>query len=362
LNYRIAVIKGDGIGPEIVDQAIAVLEAVSEKCGISFTFSEVLMGGCAIDECGVPLPEETLKTCKECDAVLLGAVGGPKWEGLPRDRTPEAGLLGIRAGLGLYANLRPAVIYETLREASPLKSEIVEGKIDILVVRELTGGIYFGERGRSEKGTPDEWAYDTERYSVPEIERIARIAFEAASRRRGIVTSVDKANVLESSRLWREVVTRVSRDYPGVTLNHMYVDNAAMQLIRNPRQFDVIVTTNMFGDILSDEASMITGSIGMLPSASLGSGKPGLYEPIHGSAPDIAGQDKANPIATILSAAMMLRYSLGEDAAADLVENAAVKVLEKGYRTPDIASFGGTVVGTAEMGRLIAEEVRLAGQ
>jgi len=360
LNYRIAVIKGDGIGPEIVDQAIAVLDAISEKCGISFTFSEVLMGGCAIDEYGVPLPESTLEICKESDSVLLGAVGGPKWEGLPGDRTPEAGLLGIRAGLGLYANLRPAVIYEALREASPLKPEIVGGKIDILVVRELTGGIYFGERGRNGKGTPDEWAYDTERYSVPEIERIARIAFEAASKRRGIVTSVDKANVLESSRLWREVVTRVSRDYPGVALNHMYVDNAAMQLVRNPGQFDVIVTTNMFGDILSDEASMITGSIGMLPSASLGSGKPGLYEPIHGSAPDIAGQDKANPIATILSAAMMLRYSLGENAAADLIENAVVKVLEKGYRTPDIASFGGTVTGTKEMGRLIAEEVRRA--
>ncbi|HEY8349502.1 MAG TPA: 3-isopropylmalate dehydrogenase [Clostridiales bacterium] len=360
MNYRIAVIKGDGIGPEIVDQAIAVLDAISEKCGISFTFSEVLMGGCAIDEYGVPLPESTLEICKESDSVLLGAVGGPKWEGLPGDRTPEAGLLGIRAGLGLYANLRPAVIYEALREASPLKPEIVGGKIDILVVRELTGGIYFGERGRNGKGTPDEWAYDTERYSVPEIERIARIAFEAASKRRGIVTSVDKANVLESSRLWREVVTRVSRDYPGVALNHMYVDNAAMQLVRNPGQFDVIVTTNMFGDILSDEASMITGSIGMLPSASLGSGKPGLYEPIHGSAPDIAGQDKANPIATILSAAMMLRYSLGENAAADLIENAVVKVLEKGYRTPDIASFGGTVTGTKEMGRLIAEEVRRA--
>lgn len=358
MNYKIAVIKGDGIGPEIVDQAVAVLEAVSEKCGISFTFSEALMGGCAIDEYGVPLPESTLEICKESDSVLLGAVGGPKWEGLPGERTPEAGLLGIRAGLGLYANLRPAVIYEALREASPLKPGIVGGKIDILVVRELTGGIYFGERGRKEKGTPYEWAYDTEKYSVPEIERIARIAFEAASKRRGIVTSVDKANVLESSRLWREVVTRISKDYPGITLNHMYVDNAAMQLVRNPGQFDVIVTTNMFGDILSDEASMITGSIGMLPSASLGSGKPGLYEPIHGSAPDIAGQNKANPIATILSAAMMLRYSLGENAAADLIENAVIKVLDKGYRTPDIASSGGTVTGTKEMGRLIAEEVR----
>ena len=355
--YKIAVIKGDGIGPEIIGQAIAVLGAVSEKCGISFTFKEVLMGGCAIDRYGVPLPESTLEICRQSDSVLLGAVGGPKWDGLPGDRTPEAGLLGIRAGLGLYANLRPAVIYEALRKASPLKPEITEGKIDILVVRELTGGIYFGERGRAEKGTPNEWAYDTERYSMPEVERIARIAFEAASRRRGIVTSVDKANVLESSRLWREVVTRVSKDYPGITLNHMYVDNAAMQLIRDPHQFDVIVTTNMFGDILSDEASMITGSIGMLPSASLGDGKPGLYEPIHGSAPDIAGQDRANPIAAILSAAMMLRYSLGEYAAADLIENAVKRILEKGYRTPDIASFGGTVIGTGEMGRLIAEEV-----
>lgn len=358
MNYKITVIKGDGIGPEIIDQTITVLEAVSEKCGISFTFKEEMMGGCAIDKYGVPLPESTLKTCRESDSVLLGAVGGPKWEGLPGDRTPEAGLLGIRAGLGLYANLRPAVIYEALREASPLKSEIVEGKIDILVVRELTGGIYFGQRGREEKGTANEWAYDTERYSVAEIERIARTAFEAASKRRGIVTSVDKANVLESSKLWREVVIRVAKDYPDITLNHMYVDNASMQLIRDPGQFDVIVTTNMFGDILSDEASMITGSIGMLPSASLGSGKLGLYEPIHGSAPDIAGQDKANPIATILSAAMMLRYSLEEYAAADIVENAVRKVLEKGYRTPDIASFGGKAVGTAEMGRLIAEEVR----
>ena len=356
MDYKIAVIKGDGIGPEIVDQAIAVLKAVSEKCGIGFVFSDVLMGGCAIDEYGVPLPESTLKTCKESDAVLLGAVGGPKWEGLPGDRTPEAGLLGIRAGLGLYANLRPAVIYEALREASPLKPAIVDGKIDILVVRELTGGIYFGERGRSDKGTPNEWAYDTEKYSVPEIERIARIAFEAASKRRGVVTSVDKANVLESSRLWREVVTRVSKDYAGITLNYMYVDNAAMQLIRNPGQFDVIVTTNMFGDILSDEVSMITGSIGMLPSASLGSGRMGLYEPIHGSAPDIAGQDKANPIATILSAAMMLRYSLNENTAADLIENAVIRVLDKGYRTSDIAYSGGIVVGTREMGRLIAEE------
>jgi len=358
VKYNIAVIKGDGIGPEVIDQSIAVINAVSAVTGLQFQFHEVLMGGCAIDACGEPLPEETLKTCRECDAVLLGAVGGPKWEGLPRKKTPEAGLLGIRAGLGLFANLRPAVIYEALRDASPLKSEIIGDNIDILVFRELTGGIYFGERGRTGTGTQEEAAYDTEKYSVIEVERIARLAFEAAGKRRKTVTSVDKANVLESSRLWREVVVRVSADYPEITLNHMYVDNAAMQLVRNPRQFDVIVTSNMFGDILSDEASMITGSIGMLPSASLGSGTLGLYEPIHGSAPDIAGQDKANPIATILSVAMMLRYSLNQGEAADLVEGAVKKVLDKGYRTGDIISVGGTLVGTKEMGSLIVEELR----
>jgi len=357
VTYKITVLKGDGIGPEVVDQAIAVLKAVGEKCSLSFEFQEELMGGCAIDEYGVPLPEATLNTCKQSDAVLLGAVGGPKWEGLPGDRTPEAGLLGIRAGLGLYANLRPAVIYDALKDASPLKSEIIGDKIDILVVRELTGGIYFGERGRTGRGSDAEAAYDTEKYTTAEVERIARIAFEAAGKRRGIVTSVDKANVLESSKLWREVVVRVSRDYPDITLNHMYVDNAAMQLVRNPRQFDVIVTTNMFGDILSDEASMITGSIGMLPSASLGGGTLGLYEPIHGSAPDIAGQDKANPIATILSAAMMLRYSLAQTEAADMIEDAVKRVLEKGYRTADIASLGGILTGTREMGRLITDEI-----
>jgi len=360
MKYSIAVLKGDGIGPEVVDQAIAVLNAVGEKKGIDFQFHEELMGGCAIDALGEPLPQATLKTCRESDAVLLGAVGGPKWEGLPGGKTPESGLLAIRAGLGLFANLRPAIIYEALKEASPLKAEIIGGNIDILVVRELTGGIYFGERGRINRGTDSEAAYDTETYSVGEIERIARIAFEAASKRKGIVTSVDKANVLESSKLWREVVVRVSNEYPAVTLRHLYVDNAAMQLIRDPRQFDVIVTSNLFGDILSDEASMITGSIGMLPSASLGSGSMGLYEPIHGSAPDIAGQDKANPIATILSAAMMLRYSLNQNAAAQLVENAVNMVLEKGYRTGDIASAGDTVVGTGEMGRLIVNEIMSA--
>ncbi len=360
MKYRITVLKGDGIGPEVTDQAINVLKAAGERFGIGFELREEMMGGCAIDEYGVPLPDVTLQACKESDAVLLGAVGGPKWEGLPRSRTPEAGLLGIRAGLGLYANLRPAVIYEALRDASPLKSEIIGDTIDILVVRELTGGIYFGDRGRSGTGTADESAFDTERYSVSEIERIASIAFEAARKRRGIVTSIDKANVLESSKLWREVVIRKAREYPEVVLNHMYVDNAAMQLVRNPGQFDVIVTSNLFGDILSDEASMITGSIGMLPSASLGSGTLGLYEPIHGSAPDIAGMDKANPIATILSTAMMLRYSFKQYAAADAIENAVKSVLEKGYRTADIASAGIAAAGTREMGALIVREIQQA--
>lgn len=357
MKFNITVLKGDGIGPEVVNQAIAVLNTVGNKKGLQFDFREELIGGCAIDVFGEPLPEATLKTCKTSDAVLLGAVGGAKWEGLPGGKTPEAGLLGIRSGLGLYANLRPAIIYEALRDASPLKSEIIGENIDILVVRELTGGIYFGDKGRQGAGTENEAAFDTERYSTGEVERIARLAFDAASKRRCLVTSVDKANVLESSKLWREVVIRVSKDYPDIKLNHLYVDNAAMQLIRDPNQFDVIVTSNLFGDILSDEASMITGSIGMLPSASLGNGTLGLYEPIHGSAPDIAGQDKANPIATILSAAMMLRYSLGQAAAADLVEDAVKRILQKGYRTRDIASLGGQLVGTREMGRLIAEEV-----
>lgn len=357
MKYKIAVLRGDGIGPEVTEQAIGVLNAVGKREGLEFEYKEELMGGCAIDSCGEPLPEKTLKTCKECDAVLLGAVGGYKWEGLPSGRTPEAGLLGIRSGLKLYANLRPAIIYNALKKASPLKEEIIGDNVDILVVRELTGGIYFGERGRRYEGTDKEEAFDTEKYSVGEIERIAELAFRAASTRQGVVTSVDKANILESSRLWRSVVNRVAQDYPDIRLNHLYVDNATMQLIRDPRQFDVIVTSNMFGDILSDEASMITGSIGMLPSASLGEGTLGLYEPIHGSAPDIAGQDKANPIATILSCAMMLRYSFGNEKAARLVEAAVERVLEKGYRTLDIASFGGTVVGTKEMGRLIAGEI-----
>lgn len=357
--FSIAVLPGDGIGPEVVEQTVEIIKVIGNKYNHQFNLQYGLMGGSAIDKCGEPLPQETLEMCKKCNAVLLGAVGGPQWDGLPGNKRPEAGLLGIRAGLGLFANLRPAVIYSALKDASPLRSDIVREGIDIMVVRELTGGIYFGDRGRVQVQDMGEAAFDTEKYSTVEIERIARLAFETALKRRKVVTSVDKANVLESSRLWREVVVRVSKEYPMITLNHMYVDNAAMQLIRRPEQFDVIVTTNMFGDILSDEASMITGSIGMLPSASLGSGTLGLYEPIHGSAPDIAGQDKANPIATILSAAMMMRYSLGLDNEAKDIEEAVERVLDKGYRTVDIALKGMQVVGTREMGKMIKDQLIL---
>jgi len=356
MDYRIAVIPGDGIGPEIVDQGLKVLDKIGQIYGHKFEYSTLLAGGCAIDAAGVPLPEETVEVCKKSDAVILGAVGGPKWDTLPGHLRPEQALLGLRGQLGLYANLRPAVIYKELIDACPIKPEIIGDSIDIMVVRELTGGIYFGERGRR-TGKMGQEAYDTEVYSVAEIERIARIAFEAARKRNKKVTSIDKANILESSRLWREVVTDVSKEYPDVSLEHLYVDNAAMQLIRNPRQFDVIVTTNMFGDILSDEASMITGSIGMLPSASLGENSFGMYEPIHGSAPDIAGQDKANPIATVLSIAMLLRYTLNLEKEAQTIENAVNKVLEEGYRTGDIMSPGKTLVGTSKMGELITERL-----
>ncbi|NLX64894.1 MAG: 3-isopropylmalate dehydrogenase [Clostridiaceae bacterium] len=356
MNYKIAVIPGDGIGPEIVDQGLKVLDKVGQIYGHKFEYSILPAGGCAIDTVGVPLPDETVEACKKSDAVILGAVGGPKWDTLPGHMRPEQALLGLRGQLELYANLRPAVIYKELIDACPIKPEIIGDSIDIMVVRELTGGIYFGERGRR-MGKMGQEAYDTEVYSLGEIERIARIAFETARKRNKKVTSIDKANILESSRLWREVVTDVSRDYPDVSLEHLYVDNAAMQLIRNPRQFDVIVTTNMFGDILSDEASMITGSIGMLPSASLGKNSFGMYEPIHGSAPDIAGQDKANPIATILSVAMLLRYTLNLEKEAQTIENAVSKVLEEGYRTGDIMSPGKTLVGTSKMGELIAERL-----
>ena len=352
-DYKITLLKGDGIGPEIVDQAVKVLDKASEKFNFTVEYDEALLGGCAIDATGVPLPDETIAKCKASDSVILGAVGGPKWDTLPGNNRPEAGLLGIRGALGLFANLRPAVIFGPLKSASPIKDEIIGGNLDIMIVRELTGGIYFGERGRKEvNGVPAAW--DTEMYSIEEVERIARVAFDLAMKRNKKLTSVDKANVLESSRLWRETVIRISAEYPEVELNHMYVDNCAMQLVRNPRQFDVIVTSNIFGDILSDEASMIAGSIGMLASASLSGSKLGLYEPIHGSAPDIAGLGIANPLATILSVAMMLRYSLDQSEAADAIEAAVAKVLET-YRTPDIYEEGLTKVSCEEMGNLVCE-------
>jgi len=354
MKMKIAVIPGDGIGPDIVSEGLKVLGEVAMKFGHRLDFSFYLAGGSALDSVGIPLPESTLLGCKDAQAVLLGAVGGPKWDGLSGDKRPEQALLGLRGELGLFCNLRPAILYPQLANACPLKSELIDGGLDIMVVRELTGGIYFGERKLNEDGNS---AYDTMKYTRPEIERIAKIAFETAMKRNKKVTSVDKANILENSRLWRKVVTEMSSEYPEVELNHMYVDNAAMQLVRDPRQFDVILTTNMFGDILSDEASMITGSIGMLPSASLQENNFGMYEPIHGSAPDIAGQDIANPIATILSIAMMLRYTFSLSKEADAIERAVSGVLDQGYRTKDIYSEGTTLIGTKKMGFLIAESI-----
>jgi 3-isopropylmalate dehydrogenase len=355
-NYKIVLIKGDGIGPEIVTQAVKVLNCAAHKFGFEITYDEALLGGCAIDATGVPLPPETVDKCRAADSTLMGAVGGPKWDHLAGASRPEAGLLGIRGALGLFANLRPAVIFEQLREASPLKAEIIGENLDIMVVRELTGGIYFGERGHKTVNGFDA-AYDTELYTVPEIERIARVGFNMAKKRGGKLCSVDKANVLESSRLWRATVARIGKEeYPNVELTNMYVDNCAMQLVRDPKQFDVIVTSNIFGDILSDEASMISGSIGMLPSASLGTGKAGLYEPIHGSAPDIAETGKANPLATVLSAAMMLKYSLNEPEAAKAIEDAVAKVLETA-RTPDIYTEETRKVTCEEMGDLVCENI-----
>lgn len=356
MNYQIAVIPGDGIGPDVVEQTLKVMDKVGEKFGHTFNYTKVLAGGCAIDATGACLPQETIDICKASDAVLLGAVGGWKWDNLPGDQRPERALLGLRKALGLFANLRPALLFEQLADASPLKPEILAGGLDIVVVRELTGGIYFGEKGHRDTDLGPA-AYDIEQYAEGEVRRIAKVAFDMAMKRSKHVTSVDKANVLESSRLWRRVVAEVSQDYPEVTLDNLYVDNAAMQLVRNPRQFDVIVTSNIFGDILSDEASQITGSIGMLPSASLAEGNFGMYEPVHGSAPDIAGQDKANPMATILSAAMMLRYTFGLGAEADAIENAVKSVLDQGYRTPDLYAGQGTQVGTAQMGDLIAAAI-----
>lgn len=350
-NYKIVVLKGDGIGPEIVDEALKVLNKAGEKFGFSFAYDYQLLGGCAIDATGVPFPKETETACKAADAVLLGAVGGPKWDDQPGSNRPEKGLLAIRGALGLFANLRPAKIFAPLRHASPLKDEIVQGGLDILIVRELTGGIYFGKRGTYEKDGVTS-AFDTEEYSVPEIERIVRAGFAYAMKRGKKLTCVDKANVLDSSRLWRKVAESVKADYPGVELSYMYVDNCAMQLVRNPAQFDTIVTSNIFGDILSDEASMISGSIGMLASASLAEGTFGLYEPIHGSAPDIAGQGVANPLATILSAAMMLRYTFGEMQVAEAIEHAVDAALAQA-RTPDIYEDGFKKVSTSEMGDLV---------
>ncbi|PKM80509.1 MAG: 3-isopropylmalate dehydrogenase [Firmicutes bacterium HGW-Firmicutes-14] len=353
--FNIAVLPGDGIGAEIVPEAVKVLNAIGKKYGHSFRFTDGLIGGAAIDAVGVPLPEDTLKLCNESDAVLLGAIGGPKWDTLPVHLRPEAGaLLPLRKALGLYANLRPAILYNALINASTLKREVIEG-IDIMVIRELTGGLYFGEKKR-EKTPAGQSAVDTLVYSTEEIVRIARLGFEIAMKRKKILHSVDKANVLESSRLWRETVTELGKEYPEVELIHMYVDNCAMQLVRWPKQFDVIVTENMFGDILTDQASMLTGSIGMLPSASIG-GNVGLYEPSHGSAPDIAGQKKANPLATILSAAMMIRYSFNLDREAEAIEDAVVRVLDLGYRTPDIMEDNGKPVNTEEMGDKVVEQI-----
>lgn len=356
MNAKIAVLAGDGVGKEIVPEAVKILKAVAEKYHHVFEFLPAVVGGEAIDQTGVPLPPETLDLARRSDAVLLGAVGGPKWEGLDYAIRPERALLGLREQLGLFANLRPARLYPMLSDASTLKREVIEG-IDLLVVRELTGGIYFGKPKGIEQTAEGERGVNTEVYTTQEIRRIAKVAFEAARKRRRKVTSVDKANVLESSELWRRVVIEVHRDYPDVELSHIYVDNCAMQLIRNPRQFDVLVTTNLFGDILSDEAAMLTGSIGMLPSASVGT-KNGMYEPIHGSAPDIAGKNLANPIATIASAAMLLSYQLRLDKEAEAVERAIEKTLEQGYRTKDIQGPGTMLVGTVEMGQAILKNLQ----
>ncbi len=359
MNINLAVVKGDGIGPEIVTEAEKVLDKIGELYGHSFNYTDILAGGCAIDATGVPLPEESVKIAKESDSVLLGAVGGPKWDSLPGSQRPEKALLGLRSQLGLFANIRPAKMHKALADACPLKPEISDGGLDLVIVRELTGGLYFGERGRRDGGDMGETAYDELKYSEKEIERIGRVGFELAmKRKRKKVTSVDKANVIETSRLWRETMHRLSKEYPEVEYEDMLVDNCAMQLVRNPGQFDVIITENMFGDILSDEASMTTGSIGMLPSSSLGSTSLGMYEPIHGSAPDIAGQNKANPIATILSCAMMLRDSFNLGAEAECIENAVSAVLDAGYRTADIMDEGGMLLGTREMGDKVVEMMK----
>lgn len=354
-HYRITLLPGDGIGPEIMAVAVDVLKVIGQQLDLSFEFQEALMGGAAIDAKGEPLPAETLDLCKNSDAVLLAAIGGYKWDNLPRHLRPETGLLGLRAGLGLFANLRPAKILPQLVDASSLKREIVEG-VDMMVVRELTGGVYFGQpKGVFATETGEKRGVNTMAYTESEIDRIGRVGFETARKRGKKLCSVDKANVLEVSQLWRDRITALAAEYPDVELSHMYVDNAAMQLVRYPKQFDTIVTSNLFGDILSDAAAMLTGSIGMLPSASLGASGPGLFEPVHGSAPDIAGQDKANPLAQVLSAAMMLRYSLNQPAAADRIEQAVNTVLDQGNRTGDIMSDGMTLLGCKAMGEALIQ-------
>ncbi|MGQ9871783.1 3-isopropylmalate dehydrogenase [Leptodesmis sp.] len=354
-HYRITLLPGDGIGPEIMAVAVKVMQVVGQHLNLTFEFQEALIGGAAIDATGEPLPAKTLDLCKSSDAVLLAAIGGYKWDTLPRHLRPETGLLALRAGLELFANLRPAKILPQLIDASSLKREVVEG-VDIMVVRELTGGIYFGQpKGVFATETGEKRGVNTMAYTESEIDRIGRVAFETARKRRKQLCSVDKANVLEVSQLWRDRITALASEYPDVELSHMYVDNAAMQLVRNPRQFDTIVTGNLFGDILSDEAAMLTGSIGMLPSASMGASGPGLFEPVHGSAPDIAEQDKANPLAQVLSAAMMLRYGLNQPEAADRIEQAVMKVLDEGKRTGDIMSEGMTLLGCQAMGEALVQ-------
>jgi 3-isopropylmalate dehydrogenase len=360
-NYCITLLPGDGIGPEIMAVAVAVLKTIGQQSEIQFQFQEALIGGAAIDAVGEPLPAETLERCRQSDAVLLAAIGGYQWDSLPNHSRPERGLLGLRAGLELFANLRPAQILPQLIDASTLKREVVEG-VDIMVVRELTGGIYFGQpKGIFTTETGEKRGVNTMAYTASEIDRIGRVAFETAQKRRKQLCSVDKANVLEVSQLWRDRMTLLSRDYPDVELSHLYVDNAAMQLVRNPKQFDTIVTGNLFGDILSDAAAMLTGSIGMLPSASLGATGPGVFEPVHGSAPDIAGQDKANPLAQVLSAAMMLRYGLNEPEAADQIARAVFTVLEQGDRTGDIMSSGMNLLGCQAMGRSLMQALEAQG-
>ncbi|NEQ12687.1 MAG: 3-isopropylmalate dehydrogenase [Moorea sp. SIO3E2] len=354
-SYRITLLPGDGIGPEIMAVAVDVLNLVGKRFDINFQFTEALIGGVAIDATNEPLPTDTLELCRNSDAVLLAAIGGYKWDNLPRHQRPETGLLGLRAGLGLFANLRPATIFPQLIDASTLKRNVVEG-VDIMVVRELTGGIYFGQpKGIFSQETGEKRGVNTMAYTEAEIDRIARVGFETAKKRGGKLCSVDKANVLDVSQLWRDRITTLAAAYPDVELSHLYVDNAAMQLVRAPKQFDTIVTGNMFGDILSDAAAMLTGSIGMLPSASLSESSPGVFEPVHGSAPDIAGQDKANPLAMVLSAAMMLRYGLDQPEAADCIEQAVVKVLDKGDRTGDIISEGMNLLGCRAMGESLIQ-------